>query len=108
MDENFQKMDIERDDIVTVTDVDGNNHECVILDIVTYNNKNFASLVPVEILEDSEIGDEEELDTADFFIMKIESDKNGSFLKSIDEDEDYEEVCQIMMERLSDDFDIEY
>lgn len=107
---NSQDFNLEDDDIILVTDEDGNQHECVILDIIEYKNKNYASLVPANILEDAEdsLSESEDIDTADLFIMQIESGKDGDILKSIENDSNYEEICQIMIDRLSDDFDIEY
>ncbi|MBP0979818.1 MAG: DUF1292 domain-containing protein [Oscillospiraceae bacterium] len=106
---NSQDLDneLENNDLILVTDEEGNQHECMIIDIVEYKNKNYASLVPANIFEDSE-SNEEEIDTADLFIMEIESTDEGDILKSIENDPYYEEICQMMIDRLSEDFDIEY
>ena len=103
-----QKFDIDPDSFVTVTDEEGNDHQCVILDIIEYKDKNYVSLVPSEVLEDDDSNENEEIDTANLFIMEVETDEDGEYLKNIEDKENYEEICKIMIDRLSEDFDIEY
>lgn len=98
--ENLQ--DLEDDELVLITDEEGNQHECVILDLVEFKNKNYVSLVPANSLHCPDT------DIADLFIMEIESDGKNEYLKSIEDQKNYEEICQLMIERLSEDFDIEY
>ncbi len=98
---NFEG-NLEDDELVIVTDEDGNKHECVILDLVEFKNKNYVSLVPADSLNCSDA------DIADLFIMEIESDGKNEYLKSIEDQENYEEICQLMIDRLSEDFEVEY
>lgn len=106
MENQYQDSNIDKDDIVIVTDEDGNEHECIVLDIVEYKNKNYAALVAADYLD--EMNDEPN-NATDLFIMEIENteDEKEEFFKLIDNDEDYEEICQLMIDRLSEDFDIE-
>jgi uncharacterized protein YrzB (UPF0473 family) len=100
---NSLDMEIDSDDIVIVADEDGNEHECVIVDVLEYKGKNYASLVPCEFIGD----DSDEGDTADLFVMEIEQQDGQEYLKSIADNDDYEEICKLMIDRLSDDFDVE-
>lgn len=105
-DQNLKNQNLDNqnseENIVVITDEEGNNHNCVILDLVEFKNKNYVSLVPADSLDDSDS------EIADLFIMEIESDGDSEYLKSIEDQENYEEICQMMIDRLSEDFDVEY
>lgn len=107
MNNSCQKYNINPDDIIIITDNDGNKHDCVILDIVEYKNKNYAALIPANIVDAFDEEDTENTDATNLFIMEIETDDKGDFLKSIEDQDNYEEICQLMIDRLSDNFDIE-
>lgn len=102
---DIKDLGMEEDEIIIVSDEEGNEHQCVIIDVVELNNKKYAALVPYEVLSD----DEEDIngEIADLFIMEIEETDEGDVLKSILNDSCYEEVCKIIIDRLSEDFDIE-
>ena len=99
--ENIDNENME--EVITLTDEEGNEHKCVILEVLEYNYKNYAALVLADSLDDKS----EESDTAELFIMQVDNDGEEEFLKAIDDNENYEEICKIMIERLSDDFEIQ-
>lgn len=110
MNNNIPESDINSDDIITITDDDGIEHDCIILDIIEYKNKNYAALIPADVageLNNENDESDENTNSTDLFIMEVASDDDGEFLVSIEGKDDYEEICQLMIDHLSDDFDIE-
>lgn len=105
MSKDIKDLGMEQDEIIIISDEEGNEHQCVIIDVVELNDKKYAALVPYEVLSD----DEENIDgeIADLFIMEIEETSEGDVLKSILNDSCYEEVCNVIINRLSEEFDIE-
>lgn len=89
-------------DIVTLVDENGKETEFEIVDsLVTENNEYFA-LIPTETAENLDSDDGELL------ILKVVKDDDGAeFLEPIEDDEEYEEISEIFMERLEDLYDFE-
>jgi uncharacterized protein YrzB (UPF0473 family) len=70
-------------DVVILTDDDGNEHEFIIVDVMTHNDKNYAILVP---------NDEAE---GDAVIFRLEEAENGEeYLVDIEDDTEWNEVVK--------------
>ncbi len=103
--ENTNDQAMEQDmqaDLIVLTDEEGNEHQFELVDSVEHNGETyvalFADLPPEEMLEDD----------GNLVIMKIVAEENGEeILELIEDDEEFEEVSEIFMERLSDLFDFE-
>jgi uncharacterized protein YrzB (UPF0473 family) len=79
-------MTEERDDIVILTDEDGNEHEFEVVDYFEVDSKEYAILLPLE----SE--DEEEEEEA--LIFRVEEDEDGNqVLVEIEDDDEWEKVA---------------
>lgn len=75
----------ERDDIVVLTDEDGNEHEFEVVDYFEVDGKEYAILLPAE-------GAEEEEEEA--LIFRVEEDTDGNqVLVEIEDDDEWEKVA---------------
>ncbi|MBQ3236830.1 MAG: DUF1292 domain-containing protein [Oscillospiraceae bacterium] len=88
-------------DFVTLVDENGVEREFEIVDtLVTENNEYFA-LIPTETPENlSE-------DDGELFILKVVEDNGEEFLEPIEDDEEYEEIAEIFMDRLEELYDFD-
>ena len=88
-------------DFITLVDENGIEREFEIVDsLVTENNEYFA-LIPTETPENVANDDGE------LFILKVVEDNGEEFLEPIEDDEEYEEIAEIFMDRLEEDYDIQ-
>ena len=88
-------------DYVTLVDENGVEREFEIVDsLVTENNEYFA-LIPTETAENIDSDDGELL------ILKVVEEDGAEFLEPIEDDEEYESIAEIFMERLEDLYDFE-
>lgn len=71
--------------LVEIQDEDGNVTKCEIYDIVEFEEKNYALLLPLE--------DESEEDPELIVLEYIEKDDEGYF-QSIDDENEFERVCE--------------
>lgn len=75
----------QEDEVLTLTDEEGNEHEFSVIDIIEVDGSEYAILLP---LESAEEGDEEAI------ILKIVTDEDGNeVLQDIEEDEEWEKVA---------------
>ena len=85
----------DNDDIYTLTDEDGNERQVEILDTAEVDGVRYYALTPVE----EEESDEEE--TA-LIVMRASCDENGeNYLDSIEDDEEYERIGNMFIDRLN-------
>jgi uncharacterized protein YrzB (UPF0473 family) len=84
-------------DLFTLEDEDGNEKVFELLDVMEYEDETYYALVPY--YED----DEEYLeDDGEFVILKSEMVNDEEMLVSIEEDEEYEEIGRLFLERIND------
>ena len=91
---NNENMAEEFDNILSLTDEEGNEFEYEVIDAIEYNGEEFAVLLPVE----------EEID-AEVIILAVEVDEDGmeNFF-SVDDVETLEAVYEIFKENNKDEF----
>ena len=88
-------------DFITLVDENGIEREFEIVDsLVTENNEYFA-LIPTETSENLSSDDGE------LFILKVVEDNGEEFLEPIEDDEEYEEISEIFIDRLEELYDFE-
>lgn len=90
-------------DIMTLVDEDGTEREFEVIDnLVTENNEYFA-LVPTET------PDNLDSDDGELVILKVVEDNGEEFLEPIEDDDEFNEISEIFMDRLEEyyDFDTE-
>ena len=103
MAEKMENQDYEQN-LITLTDEEGQEHEFEIVDTMDLDNERYMALVPVfadpqDSLEDS----------ADLVILKvIPDDESGEeILQTIEDDDEFNRVADLFMERLEDYFEFE-
>ncbi|MBQ3531435.1 MAG: DUF1292 domain-containing protein [Oscillospiraceae bacterium] len=88
-------------DIVTLVDENGKETEFEIVDSLVTDNNEYFALIPTETAENlSE-------DDGELVILKVVEDNGEEFLEPIEDDEEYESIAEIFMERLEDLYDFE-
>ena len=88
-------MDNYEPDLITISDEDGNEFDCEILDEIEYEEENYLILLPVE-------EDEDEDENGAYYIFKEEFDENGeSELVTVDDEEILDKVDAIFQERFN-------
>lgn len=84
----------EEDEIITLTDDEGKEHEFVVVDVIEVENKEYAILLPIDTEEDEE---------AEAVILRLEKDADGDdVLVDIESEEEWERVAQAYEELLDD------
>ena len=99
-DKNKQTEDF-GNDFITLVDENGIEREFEIVDsLVTQDNEYFA-LIPTET-PDNLASDDGEL-----FILKVVEEDGEEFLEPIEDDDEYEEISEIFIDRLDELYDFE-
>lgn len=88
-------------DILTLLDEEGEEHQFELIDTIELDGQEYHALIP--IFEDP---DDFLQDSGDLVIMRSTDVDGELFLDTIEDDDEYEQVSEIFIERLSDDFDI--
>ena len=84
-------------EIFTLTDEEGNEHEFELMDIMEENGRQYYALVPYVENPEAMIEEDTEL-----VVLKMGTDENGEdCLSTIDNDEEYERIGKIFIERIS-------
>ena len=88
-------------DILTLVDEDGTEHEFEVVDsLVTVENEYFA-IIPTETAEKLSSDDGE------LVILKVVEDNGEEFLEPIEDDDEFEEISEIFMDRLEEYYDFD-
>jgi len=84
-------------EIFTLTDEEGNEHEFELMDVMEVEGTTYYALVPYS--EDPEAALEED---TELVILKGGEDEDGvDYLTTIDNDEEYDRIGQIFLDRIS-------
>lgn len=100
----------DRNDIVVLTDDEGNEVEFLFLDAFEVAGKRYAVLVPLEGTdnEDQEAPDEEYIEGSEAMIFRLEQDENGDeVFVEIEDDEEWAEVTAAWEDLQDEDFEDE-
>jgi putative Holliday junction resolvase len=94
-DPNNELLGEEEEEIITLTDEDGNEHEFVVVDVIEVDSREYAILLPIDTEEDEE---------AEAVILRLEKDGDGDdVLVDIDSEQEWEKVAQAYEELLDED-----
>jgi len=97
--------DHERDEIVVLTDDEGNEYEFQVIDVLEVEGNRYAVLLP---LEGEEADDDEDAADDEALIMRLETDADGDeVLVDIEDDQEWEKVVAEWESLLDDDLDDE-
>jgi len=83
--------------ILTLEDEEGNSHQFEVIDELEENDNRYFALVPY--FEDPENSIEEDLDLV---VMKAEIVDDEEMMATIDDDDEYDRIGNIFMDRLED------
>lgn len=83
-------------EIFTLTDEDGTEHEFELMDVMEENGTVYYALVPY--FEDPESMIEED---TELVVLKIAEENGEEYLATIDNDEEYERIGNIFIQRIS-------
>jgi len=77
-------MSEEENNIIEITDDEGNSINCELYDIIEYEGKQYAILVEADIEEDD----------AEMVLMRYLEEDGESIFETIEDDEEFEKVSQ--------------
>lgn len=76
----------EEQNFIEIYDEDGKLVKCEIYDVVDYENKTYALLLPLE--------DKEEEDNQDVIVMEYIEEGEEGYFQNIEDDEEFQRVCE--------------
>ena len=89
-------------DLVTVVDDEGNQHQFEVLDAIETDNGRYVALVPVYDNPEDLINDSGEL-----VILTVKEENGEDLLLPIEDDDEFEEIAEIFEERLAELYEVE-
>ena len=87
--------------IVSVLDDEGNEHQFEILDAIETDDGRYVALLPIYDEAEQAIEDDGEL-----VILEVVNDEGEDLLVPIEDDEVFEEIADVFQERLADYYEI--
>lgn len=98
--ENFDEFDEEQADYITLSDENGNEFQLEFIDIVAYNEKEYAVFLPAD--DEGNSGDE-------VIILEIKESNDGEMAEylSVDDESILNEVFELFKEKFKDEFNFE-
>lgn len=88
-------------DILTLEDDEGQEHSFTVLDAIDNGENRYLALTPVYDTPEDSLEDSGEL-----IIMRVAEVDGEEFLETIEDDDELDEIADIFMERLEEDYDI--
>jgi uncharacterized protein YrzB (UPF0473 family) len=89
-------------DIVTVVDEEGNQHEFEIIDAIETDDARYVALLPIYRDPADMINDDGEL-----VILTVKEEDGEDLLLPIEDDDEFEEIAEIFEERLAELYEIQ-
>lgn len=89
-------------DLVTVVDDEGNQHQFEVLDAIETDDGRYVALVPVYDNPSDLINDDGEL-----VILTVKEENGEDLLLPIEDDDEFDEIAEIFEERLADLYEVE-
>lgn len=89
-------------DIVTVVDDEGNQHEFEVVDAIETDDGRYVALLPIYRDPTELLNDDGEL-----VILTVKEENGEDLLLPIEDDAEFEEIAEIFEERLADLYEIE-
>ena len=88
-------------DIVTLVDENGVENEFEIVDSLVTDNNEYFALIPTETAENIDSDDGE------LVILKVVEENGEEFLEPIEDDDEYNEISEIFIDRLEELYEFE-
>ena len=86
-------------DFITLVDGNGKETEFEIVDSLVSENNEYFALIPVET------ADNVDSDDGELVILKVVEEDGQEFLEPIEDDDEYEEISEIFIDRLEELYD---
>lgn len=90
------------EDLVTVLDDEGNEHQFELLDAIETDDGRYVALLPIYETADESINDDGEL-----IILEVAQENGEELLVPIEDDDTFDEIAEIFEERLSELYEIQ-
>ena len=88
-------------DILSLVDEDGVEHEFEVIDTLDKDDNTYLALIPV--VDENSINDTD----GELVILKVIEEDGEEFLIAIEDDEEFDDVSDIFMDRLEDMYEFE-
>ncbi len=88
-------------DLLTLVDEDGEEHEFEVIDTLDKDGETYYALLPT--LDDSNIAE----DDGELVILKVVEEDGEEFLEAVEDDDEFEDISEIFMDRLDDIYEFE-
>jgi len=88
-------------DILSLVDEDGVEHEFEVVDTLDKDDNTYLALIPV--VDENNIGDAD----GELVILKVIEEDGEEFLIAIEDDDEFDDVSDIFMDRLEDMYEFE-
>jgi uncharacterized protein YrzB (UPF0473 family) len=83
-------------DIFTLTDEDGNEQEFELMDVMEDEGTVYYALIPYQDTPEAVVEEDTEL-----VVLKVGEENGEEYLATIDDDEEYERIGQLFIERIT-------
>ena len=88
----------EEDEIITLTDEDGNDEKFIVLCVIEYKGKEYYALLPEKPADGEDDG---------YVILRADEEEGESMLVTIDDDAEFDEVADQIDEYLNSEIDFD-
>lgn len=75
----------EEQNLVEITDENGNSTQCEVYDVVEFEDKTYALLLPV---------DEEDSEDAELIVLEYIEEGDECYFQNIEDDSEFDRVCE--------------
>ncbi|HCC35616.1 MAG TPA: DUF1292 domain-containing protein [Ruminococcaceae bacterium] len=89
-------------DIITLSDESGKEYAFEVLDAIETDLGRYLALLPI-----FDFPEESVMDSGELIVLKVLEEGGESFYEEIDDDDEYDTIADIFIERLQDFFEIE-
>ena len=99
----MEENNASRDNLVTLTDEDGNAHDFIVIDAFHVEEKHYVVLLPVYDSEDGGEEAESELDYEEevyIFRVELDDESGGEILVELDDEAEWERVAALWETRM--------
>jgi uncharacterized protein YrzB (UPF0473 family) len=90
------------DSVITLVDENDVEHEFEIADVLEENGKYYMALIPVFDTAEDLLDD-----TGELVVLKVVAEGAKEYLEAIEDEEEFNHVSNLFMERLGDEYDFE-
>ncbi len=89
-------MPEEEQNVVEISDEDGVVTQCEVYDVIEYEGKSYALMLPLE---------EEDNEDAELIVLEYIEEGDECYFKSIDDEEEFDKVCAYIQSLEIDEYD---